>query len=40
MIIDIITVFPDFFNEFLETSIVKRAQQDNAVTINVHYLRD
>lgn len=40
MIIDIITVFPDFFNEFLETSIVKRAQQDKAVTINIHYLRD
>lgn len=40
MIIDIITIFPNFFNEFLETSIVKRARQDEAVTINIHDLRD
>ncbi|MDY0276660.1 MAG: tRNA (guanosine(37)-N1)-methyltransferase TrmD [Acholeplasma sp.] len=40
MIIDIVTIFPDFFNEFLRTSIIKRAQDNNQVVINVHNLRD
>ena len=39
MIIDIVTIFPNFFNEFLETSIVKRAREDK-VTINIHDLRE
>lgn len=40
MIIDIITIFPNFFNEFLSTSIVKRAIEKDKVTINIHDLRD
>ena len=40
MIIDIITIFPDSFNDFLSTSIVKRAIEDEKVTINIHNLRD
>lgn len=40
MKIDIITIFPQFFNEFLSTSIIKRAIEKEAVTINIHNLRD
>jgi len=40
MIIDIVTIFPNFFNEFLETSIVKRAIEKESVTINVFDLRE
>ncbi|MGI6781459.1 MAG: tRNA (guanosine(37)-N1)-methyltransferase TrmD [Acholeplasmataceae bacterium] len=40
MIIDIITIFPEMFNDFLSTSIVKRAQEDGKVVINLHQLRD
>lgn len=40
MIIDIITIFPEFFDEFLNTSIIKRAIERELVTINVHNLRD
>ena len=40
MIIDIVTIFPNYFNEFIETSIVKRAIEKEAVIINIHDLRD
>lgn len=40
MIIDIVTIFPEFFNEFLNTSIIKRAQEKEKVVINIHNLRD
>ena len=38
--IDIITIFPNIFNDFLETSIVKRAQEKLEVKICIHNLRD
>lgn len=40
MTIDIVTIFPDFFNEFINTSIVKRAIENDKVSINIHNLRD
>lgn len=40
MKIDIVTLFPDFFKPFIETSIVKRAIDKKLVTIDIHYLRD
>src|SRR5690606_1397687 len=40
MKIDIITIFPNFFNEFLTTSKIKHAIEDGRVTINIHDLRD
>jgi len=40
MRIDIITIFPDFFNHFFEYSILQRAQAFSKVDIKVHNLRD
>lgn len=40
MKIDIITIFPEFFNEFLNTSIIKRAIEAKHVVIDIHNLRD
>lgn len=40
MKIDIITIFPEFFQTFLETSIIKRAIEQDLVEINLHQLRD
>lgn len=40
MIIDIITIFPEMFTEFLSTSIVKRAIEDEKIKVNLHNLRD
>src|SRR5690606_26429734 len=40
MRIDIVTIFPNFFNEFLTTSKIKHAIEDGAVSINIHDLRD
>ena len=40
MIVDIVTIFPRFFNEFLETSIIKRAIEKDSVVINIHDLRE
>ena len=39
MRIDIITIFPDFFNHFFEYSILKRAQENHTVAIHIHDLR-
>jgi tRNA (guanine37-N1)-methyltransferase len=40
MIIDIITIFPEFFDAFVNTSIMKRAQAQGLVEIRCHQLRD
>lgn len=40
MIIDILTLFPDMFNGFVNESIIKRAIDKKKVTINVHNIRD
>ena len=40
MKIDILTLFPEQYQDFLSTSIIKRALQNNLVTINVHNIRD
>ncbi len=40
MRIDIITIFPDFFNHFFKYSILKRAQENNIIEINIHNLRE
>ena len=40
MKIDILTLFPEMFTEFLETSIIKRAILDKKVEINIHNIRD
>jgi len=40
MKIDIITIFPDMFNDFLNTSIIHRAIKDKKVVVNIHNLRD
>ena len=40
MRIDIITIFPKFFNSTLDFSILKKAQENNIVDIQIHNLRD
>ena len=40
MKIDILTLFPDMFNNFLSESIIKRAIENKKVTINIHNIRD
>ena len=40
MRIDIITIFPDFFNHFFEYSILKKAQEKGKAEIKIHNLRD
>jgi len=40
MKIDILTLFPNMFEGFLNESIIKRAREKNLVTINVHNIRD
>lgn len=40
MNIDILTIFPEFFNSFLTTSIIKRALELDQVQIQAHQLRD
>ncbi len=40
MIIDIITIFPEFFESFKNTSIVKRAIEQGQVEVRCHQLRD
>ena len=39
MKIDILTLFPNMFDGFLSESIIKRAIEDNKVTINIHDIR-
>jgi tRNA (guanine37-N1)-methyltransferase len=40
MIIDILTLFPDMFQGFVNESIIKRAIDKGLVTINIHNFRD
>ena len=40
MKIDILTIFPEMFEGFLETSIIKRARDNKYVEINVHNFRE
>ena len=40
MRIDIITIFPDFFKNTLDFSIVKKAQEKKIVDFHIHNLRD
>ena len=40
MRIDILTLFPEMFDGFLNTSIIKRARDDGYVDIKVHNFRD
>ena len=40
MLIDILTIFPEMFGNYLGESMLKRAQEKGAVTIKVHNLRD
>ena len=40
MKIDILTLFPNMFNNFLTESIIKRAINDKKVIINIHNIRD
>lgn len=40
MTIDIVTLFPEYFDGILRTSIVGKAVQSGAVTIQVHALRE
>lgn len=40
MVIDILTLFPEIFLGFLNTSIIKRAIDNDKVKINIHNIRD
>lgn len=40
MKIDILTLFPNMFNGFLNESIIKRAIENKKVQINIHNIRD
>ena len=40
MKIDIVTIFPEFFDSFLHTSIIKRGIEDGYLDISTHQLRD
>ena len=40
MRIDIITLFPEFFESYFEYSILKRAQENGKIEIKIHNLRD
>ena len=38
--IDILTIFPEMFEGFLNTSIIARAIKNKQIEINVHNFRD
>ncbi len=40
MRIDIMTIFPDMMNAYLDESIIGRARQSGAITVNCHNIRD
>ncbi len=40
MKIDIVTIFPEFFDAFLATSIIKRGIEDGFIDIQTHQLRE
>ncbi len=40
MIFDIITIFPNIFDSYLNESVLKRAQKNKLIQIKIHNLRD
>lgn len=40
MIIDVLTLFPNMYDNFITESIIKRAIDSGKVTINIHNIRD
>ena len=40
MKIDVLTLFPNMYDNFLSESIIKRAIEDKKVSINIHNIRD
>lgn len=40
MIIDVLTLFPNMYDNFLTESIIKRAVDDKKVKVNIHNIRD
>lgn len=40
MKIDVLTLFPNMYDNFLSESIIKRAIQDKKIEINIHNIRD
>lgn len=40
MKIDVLTLFPSMYDNFLTESIIKRAIQENKVEVNIHNIRD
>lgn len=40
MVIDVLTLFPNMYDDFIKESIIKRAIEDNKIEINIHNIRD
>ena len=40
MLIDVLTLFPNMYDNFLTESIIKRAINDGKVSVNIHNIRD
>jgi tRNA (guanine37-N1)-methyltransferase len=40
MIVDVFTLFPEVFPPYLDTSILKKARQQGALSVRVHNIRD
>ena len=40
MLIDVLTLFPNMYDNFLTESIIKRALDSGKVQINIHNIRD
>ena len=40
MNVDILTLFPNMFVSYLQESILKRAQENGRLSVNVHNIRD
>lgn len=40
MVIDVLTLFPKMYDNFLTESIIKRAIEDSKIVINIHNIRD
>ena len=40
MKIDVLTLFPNMYDNFISESIIKRAIEDNKIEINIHNIRD
>lgn len=40
MVIDVLTLFPNMYDNFLSESIIKRALDDKKVFVNIHNIRD